>query len=237
MLTADLSRLRMSPGTVILDAGCGAGRHACEAWRLRGINVVAVDMNADDVWRTTYTLKAMDDETEERRDTFWGTSVTDITALPFRDAFFDVVICSEVLEHVPDSEKAVREMVRVLKPGKDMVVSVPRYLPERICWALSDEYHHEPGGHIRIFKNNELLGLLSRAGLRCRRREYRHALHSPYWWLKCFVGHRREDSTSVNLYRKFLEWDIMERPVAARILDRLLNPLMAKSIVYYLTKG
>ncbi|MDD5475615.1 MAG: hypothetical protein PHU03_03775, partial [Syntrophales bacterium] len=108
---------------------------------------------------------------------------------------------------------------------------------ERICWAISEDYHREPGGHIRIYRNKELLGLLENAGFRCRRRAYRHALHSPYWWLKCFVGHKREDSLSVNLYRKFLEWDIVERPAATKILDRLLNRLIAKSIVYYLNKG
>ncbi|MDD5475387.1 MAG: class I SAM-dependent methyltransferase, partial [Syntrophales bacterium] len=129
MLTVDLSSLSMQPGTMVLDAGCGAGRHACEAWRYPGVNVIAVDMSFDDVWRTTCTLKAMDDS-QERGEAFWGTCLTDINELPFRDAFFDVVICSEVLEHVYDSEKAVRELARVLKPGRDMVVSVPRYLPE-----------------------------------------------------------------------------------------------------------
>jgi hypothetical protein len=41
----------------------------------------------------------------------------------------------------------------------------------------------------------------------------------------------------VNLYKRFLEWDIMEKPRLTVILDRMLNPLIAKSIVLYLKKG
>ena len=69
----------------------------------------------------------------------WGISVADTLDLPFKDNFFDLVICSEVLEHIHDHKAAVSEIVRVLKPGKNLVVSVPRYLTERICWAISEK--------------------------------------------------------------------------------------------------
>ncbi len=53
----------------------------------------------------------------------------DVTRLPFPDGAFDVVICSEVMEHIPDNRKAVSELMRVLKPGGDLVVSVPPLAP------------------------------------------------------------------------------------------------------------
>lgn len=226
----------MNPGTLVLDAGCGTGRHACEAYRWDGVGVIGVDMNLEDLRKATYTFFTMDTDALGK-GSFWGTSVTDITALPFEDDFFDVVVCSEVLEHIPDNGKAIRELVRVLKAGKDMVVTVPRYLPERICWVLSTDYHNEPGGHIRIYRERELLDLLEEAGLQCQCKDYRHALHTPYWWLKCFLGHQRDDSALVNLYRRFLEWDIVKGPALTRTLDRLLNPLISKSVVYYLKKN
>jgi len=156
--------------------------------------------------------------------------------LPFKDEVFDVVICSEVLEHISDNKTAIAELVRVLKTGKDLVVSVPRYLPERICWALSEGYRKEPGGHIRIYKKRELQGLLEDAGTRCWSVHYKHGLHAPYWWLKCLVGHKNEKSYLVKYYKAFLEWDIMNHSPLIRMLDKMLNPIIAKSVVFYFKK-
>ncbi len=232
MLTADFELLNIRPGDRVLDAGCGTGRHACEIFRILGADVVGVDLNMDDLRKAAFVLDRIDGNGNS-----WGISQADTTRLPFRDGTFDVVICSEVLEHIPANRAAIAELVRVLKPGKNMVVSVPRFLPERICWALSSDYHNEPGGHIRIYTKKELLSLLEDAGTRCWRVRYKHALHAPYWWLKCIVGHRNETSRWVNLYKRFLEWDIMNHPPLTRRLDRVLNPLIAKSIVFYLRKG
>lgn len=233
MLTADFELLGIQPGDRILDAGCGTGRHACEIFRTLGADVVGVDLNRDDLRTAAFTLGSM----EALTGGSWMISQADVTRLPFRDEAFDVVICSEVLEHVPENRTAVSELVRVLKRAGVIVVSVPRFFPERVCWFLSSAYHAEPGGHIRIYTQKELLALLENAGTRCWRIRYKHSLHVPYWWLKCIVGHKNERSRLVNLYRRFLEWDIIERPPLTRLLDKLLNPIMAKSIVFYLRKG
>ena len=85
--------------------------------------------------------------------------------LPFPDASFDRVIASEVLEHIPDDEAAMAELARVLRPGGSMAVTVPRCGPEFVNWALSDEYHDVPGGHVRIYRRSQLVGRLERTGL------------------------------------------------------------------------
>jgi SAM-dependent methyltransferase len=233
MLTVDFNLLDLKPGDWVLDAGCGLGRHACEAYRKGSVHVMALDWNWNDLCQTGLTMYLMD----EKCLSGWYVSRADVTRLPFKEGVFDAVICSEVLEHISDSDTAVNELVRVLKPGKNLVVSVPRFLPERICWAISEDYHNEPGGHIRIYRKNELKNMLEKAGTICWNIHYRHGLHSPYWWLKCAVGHKREDSRMVNLYKKFLEWDIIAHPPVVRRLEEFLNPLIAKSIVFYLRKG
>jgi len=167
----------------------------------------------------------------------WGTCVTDITQLPFQTESFDLVICSEILEHVHDQGIAVNEITRVLKPNKNLVVSVPRYFPERICWALSKAYHTTASGHIRIYKKRALLDILERAGVQRWKYHYAHSLHTPYWWLKCLLGVKRNDSILTNLYHRFLVWDMMQKPWITRFLENLLNPIMGKSLVLYLKKG
>lgn len=235
MLTVDFTELRLEPGMKILDAGCGAGRHLCEAFRREGVRVVGIDLSRQDLEKSRACLALMAAEPASKGGA-WMVLEADVTRLPFTDGAFDAVICSEVLEHIPDNVRAIAELLRVLKPGRDLVVSVPRFFPERICWALSEPYHQEPGGHIRIYKKKELMELLEGAGAACRAVRYKHALHAPYWWLRCLVGHKNETALPVRLYKRFLEWDIMRRPFWTGFLDRLLNPLIAKSIVYYLKK-
>jgi ubiquinone/menaquinone biosynthesis C-methylase UbiE len=232
MLTVDFNKLNIKPGDRILDAGCGTGRHLCEAHRIAGTHVVGIDMSWEDLRKAKYTLYSMGDVSSGS----WMTSKADVTKLPFQDEVFDVVICSEVLEHIPDNKAAVKELVRVLKSGKDLIVSVPRFLPERICWALSHDYSKEPGGHIRIYKKKQLQCMLEDAGTKCWSVKYKHSLHAPYWWLKCLVGHKNENASLVKYYKAFLEWDIIDNPPLTRILDKMLNPLIAKSIVLYFKK-
>ena len=233
MLTVDFREIAQREGTRVLDAGCGSGRHLCEAFRTPGTAVAGVDLNWDDLRRTKGFLSSMSVE----NDGNWIVARADVTNLPFADGCFDVVICAEVLEHIAENRAAVGELLRVLKAGGDLVVTVPRFLPERICWMLSSAYHREPGGHIRIYKKAELRALLGDGGASCRGIRYRHGLHAPYWWLRCLVGHKNETFPLVRAYRKFLEWDIIRHPPLTAMLDRILNPLIGKSIVFYLKKG
>ena len=160
----------------------------------------------------------------------------DATAMPFPDASFDAVIAAEVLEHIPADQAAMNEIARVLRPGAAAAVTVPAWLPERICWRLSDDYHNVPGGHVRIFTRRELESKLALAGLLVSGHHHAHALHSPYWWLRCAVGPTNEDNSLVHAYRRLLEWDITAAPPVTRWADRLLNPLLGKSLVVYAVK-
>jgi SAM-dependent methyltransferase len=219
----------------ILDVGCGSGRHMTAAFRFPKAKVVGADIDLDDA------LAAKNRLNSHRNLGIHGSGesdviVADICALPFQDNFFDLVLCSEVLEHIQHHNIAVSEIVRVLKPGKNLVVSVPRYLPERICWALSDDYRNAPGGHVRIYSLKALTGILRRAGLIKWGLHFAHSLHTPYWLLKCLVGPARGDCRLVNQYHRFLVWDMMKKPRITQFLDKILNPVLGKSIVLYLKK-
>jgi SAM-dependent methyltransferase len=242
MLTVRYDWLGLEAGDLVLDLGCGAGRHAFEAFR-RGARVVALDYDEAELKDVKAMFAALDAaERETLASTSCGVCANgDATRLPFPDAVFDHVIAAEVLEHIPADAKAIAELARVLKVGGTMAVTVPAWLAEQVCWALSDEYHAPfvEGGHVRIYSEPELRSKLRAAGLRPGAAHHAHALHAPYWWLKCAVGPTNNDHPLVRAYHEVLLWDIAGRtPMATftKLADRLANPFIGKSLVVYARK-
>lgn len=233
MLTVDYSRLGIGRGDLVLDLGAGGGRHSFEAVK-RGARTVALDLDPAPLRHASAMIAALNGEVPPG---CWGGAVAaDALRLPFPDGKFDAVIASEVLEHIPDDRQAMAEVARVTRPGGRVAVTVPRFWPEAVCWLFSSEYHSSEGGHVRIYRLSQLVGRLRDAGLRPDGIGFAHALHAPYWWLRCLVGPHREDAPAVRTYRRFLEWDIMSRPRAVRLLERSLDPMMGKSLVVYLRR-
>jgi SAM-dependent methyltransferase len=234
VLTIRFDRLGVQPGDLVLDAGAGFGRHAFELAR-RGANVVALDYAADEVIATRNVFGAMLEGGEIAADRYVGVLRGDATRLPFADDSFDRVITSEVLEHIQADVDAIAELVRILRPGGTFAATVPSWFPEKINWMLSDEYHapKSVGGHVRIYSATELKAKLRTAGLEVLGSHHAHALHSPYWWLKCAVGPRRTDSRAVNAYQKLLEWEIVKQPAAMKLVERGLAPALGKSLIVY----
>ena len=236
MLTVDYGRLGVGHGDRLLDLGCGFGRHAYQAARL-GAEVVALDFGADEVRNVRDTFGAMAEAGELDADKSRVGSVQgDALHLPFADGLFDRVIASEILEHIPDDQTAMAELARVLRPGGSMAVTVPRCGPEFVNWALSDQYHDVPGGHIRIYRYRELVRRLQVTGLTVVGSHHAHGLHAPYWWLRCLVGPTNDKHRAVAAYHRLLVWDITKAPKLTRYAERVLNPLVGKSLVVYLTK-
>ncbi|WP_216909291.1 class I SAM-dependent methyltransferase [Nocardia noduli] len=235
MLTVDFDRLGIGPGTRVIDVGCGAGRHSFEAYR-RGADIVAFDQDAEELSGVDLMLRAMAEAEEVPAGAAARTVCGDALALPFADGEFDCVIASEILEHIPEDDAAIAELIRVLRPGGTLVVTVPRWLPERVCWALSTEYHSNEGGHVRIYRADELRAKIGGRGVRFAHRHHAHALHAPYWWLKCAVGVRKDDHVLVRAYHRLLVWDMMGRPRTTRLAEKLLDPLVGKSVALYFSK-
>ncbi|WP_207934080.1 class I SAM-dependent methyltransferase [Actinomadura sp. KC06] len=235
MLTVDFQRFRVTPGDRVLDMGCGAGRHAFELYR-RGAHVVAFDQDAGELAEVEKMFGAMRVAGEAPEDAKAETVRGDALDLPFPDDHFDAIIASEVLEHIPDDMRAMRELLRVLKPGGKLAVTVPSWLPERVCWALSEDYHTAPGGHVRIYTRAELEAKLKSTGFRVGGHHHAHGLHAPYWWIKCAVGVDNDANPLAKAYHRVLVWDIMKRPLATRLAERALNPLIGKSVVVYFAK-
>ncbi|CAN5709645.1 class I SAM-dependent methyltransferase [soil metagenome] len=236
MLTVDFDRIDIGPGTKVIDVGCGAGRHSFEAYR-RGADIIAFDQDVTELADVAKMFEAMAEAEEVPATAQAEARAGDALALPYRDGTFDVVIASEILEHVPADEAAIAELVRVLKVGGTLVVTVPRWLPERVCWLLSDEYHANEGGHVRIYQASELRSKIEDRGMQFTHSHFAHALHSPFWWLKCAVGMQNaENNFLVTAYHKLLVWDMMSRPLLTKAAEVALNPVIGKSVALYFEK-
>jgi len=97
--------------------------------------------------------------------------LADLTDLPFRDRVFDAVICSHVLEHIPEDRRAMAEIRRILKPGGWAAILVPIVYPDTTDEDLSITdpaeqqrrfFHH---GHVRAYGEKDFEARLRSAGL------------------------------------------------------------------------
>ncbi|NND68806.1 MAG: class I SAM-dependent methyltransferase [Halioglobus sp.] len=234
MQTVDFSHFPLRAGDVVLDLGCGEGRHVISAYVEENVHSFGVDLSLDDLKTTRDKFADFDEPRNERKS--FGLASANALELPFADDTFDKVICSEVLEHIPDYRGALQEIERVLKPGGLFCASVPRRWPEQICWTLSEGYYMVPGGHLRIFRGRELQQEIEHLGFKHYARHWAHALHAPFWWLKCLFWNSQDSNWLVRQYHKLLVWDLMESPALTRILEKLMNPIMGKSVVMYFRK-
>ena len=230
LLTVDLTRLELRPGDLVLDAGCGEGRHCFGALE-RGARVVGLDLDRDSLQSGGRPLRARGRELGRLASVLQG----DAFALPFRDASFDRVICAEVMEHVHDFRGAARELARVTRPGGRVAVTIPTATSEQLYLRLGDDYFESPGGHIRIFRPRELARGLASAGLATEGVGFAHAFHTPYWALRSVAGLPNADASRlVRAYRLFLI-RATTSPWLAR-LERWLDYVCPKSLILYARK-
>jgi SAM-dependent methyltransferase len=234
MLTVDYDLLGLEPGDRLLDIGAGRGRHVFEAYR-RGATAVACDLDRAVLAECRDTLGAMRVAGEALPGAGAAVVAGSVLALPFEDGCFDRVVASEVLEHVTSDLGALAELHRVLRPGGTLAVTVPAWLAETVCWRLSADYPApaSPGGHVRIYSGTVLRARLRQSGYVPGASHHAHALHTPYWWLRCAIGLDREDNPAVRAYHRLLVWDITRRPLVTRAAERVLRPVLGKSLVLY----
>lgn len=233
MLSVRESKIGDIDGRRVLDFGAGAGRHAYWAFT-KNADVVAVDISFDELSDAPQYFDGL--KSAQGGNNLGSAVQASGLDLPFSNCSFDVVIASEVFEHIRNESAALDEITRVLRPGGILAVSVPRFWPEAMYWAISSEYHNVEGGHIRIYRRSSLRRLIREGGFRVYCSHHSHSLHTPYWLIRCLVGIDNEESSLYRVYHKFLVWDITKKPKLTRYLDAALNPIFGKSLVVYAVK-
>lgn len=234
METINIASLPIKAHELVVDIGCGEGRHCIALnYYFPTAHVIGLDLSKKDL------LSALNKHKDFVEDKLTQCTYMQSNAfnLPFSDNSVDHIICSEVFEHLHEYQDALNEIQRCLKPGGSFVISVPRAWPEKICWYLSSAYHQVEGGHVRIFNSKKLQEEIQEKQFKFSHRHWAHALHVPYWWLHCLFWRPENPALITRLYHKLLVWDLMSRPLFTRTLERLLNPIMGKSVVLYFTKS
>jgi ubiquinone/menaquinone biosynthesis C-methylase UbiE len=231
--TVDMDLLDVRDGHSVLDIGCGEGyllrKAAHRAWLALGVDLVEARLRA-----------SRDGPPDSCRSGCppIELAVADGQRLPFADASFDRIICTETLEHVADARLALRELARVLRPGGRVAVSAPHFLCEAILCRLIRGYVEFPGGHRRMFTPRTLTRALARAGLQPYAGYLRDSLEATYWILLSLLTRppRRFDAVlaAVERWRARTRAEPYSRLYHAA--DQFGNRLLPKSMVVYALK-
>ena len=233
MLTFNFKKYNFYQEGLMLDVGCGEGRHIFGIMQnYPMMKCIGLDMDEDSLKKAEEGYAYFKSISQAGTEFMKGSAYS----LPFPDNTFDLIVCSEVLEHLHKYIDAIIEINRVLKPGGKFFASVPASWPEKICWYLSKEYQNQPGGHLRIFDQKKLVNEIEDCGFTYLSSEKFHSIHSPYWWLRCFFWKSQEKNILVQAYKKMLERHILKKPFISNSIDKLMNPIMGKSFSMYFEK-
>ncbi len=194
--------LPSGPHARVLDVGCGDGRHIAAA-AARGCRAVGVDYDPGELAKARVRAGARPIDL----------IAADAARLPFRDATFDAVICTETLEHLPDDRSAIAEVARVLRHGGLLHGAVPSHFTETLFWALSPGYRDTPGGHVRIYRPGDLRARLRDAGLRLLDLRYVHFVDSLIWLRFCLTDYLRPKQAATPFEAAVMLAVAQQRPV------------------------
>jgi ubiquinone/menaquinone biosynthesis C-methylase UbiE len=215
----------------MVDVGCGNGRHLKSlGFKLNEAKIIGIDQSFDEI---NSLRREFDNHICKNQNNYIFLN-EDVRYIALPNNSQDLVICSEVLEHVPNFEKVLKECHRILKPGAVLLISVPTYFPESLCWKYSKKYMQTPGGHIRIFKNSFLLEEFSKLKLTLFKHHREHAMHSLYWIFK--ARNNMEDSEFLRSFHALLVKQMFGQAKFSYTLEKILNPFFGKSECYYLRK-
>src|SRR5690349_18005520 len=140
-----LQTLKKYPNPRILDLGCGTGYNIAQL-KSHGYN---------DIFGLDFTFDALIYCFQRNLDHI---VCGDATQSPFPAESFDVITALDIIEHIPDDEKSLRDVYRLLKPGGSFVIFTPAY---QFLWSVHDEISH----HERRYTARELRQKVEASGL------------------------------------------------------------------------
>jgi 2-polyprenyl-3-methyl-5-hydroxy-6-metoxy-1,4-benzoquinol methylase len=159
----------LRPGARVLDLGCGRGV-LLGALADRGFDVHGVELSEA-------AARGADPRAQIR-------IAPTLAAAGYPAAFFDRAVVWHVLEHLRDPAATVAELRRVLRPGGELVLSVPNFGSAQARWAGAAWFHLDPPRHLWHFSLDSLRRLVTRAGFVVASEHHFSLRQNPFGWVQ-----------------------------------------------------
>lgn len=215
----------------VLDIGCSYGEQAFMIAR-QGFKVKGIDLSIK-------SIKKFNELARKEKLDCKGL-VGNIEKMPFRNNCFDAIVATEVFEHIPNPETAVKECFRILKKKGRICVSVPTSLSEKVFAYLHTDWVKN-SGHVNIFSEREILDLLTKSGFKVLKLEKQNFEWSVFWLIHSFfntdfddTGLPKENHIISKIYFKI--WNYLYKLRVGKYLMLTGNKIFPKSIYIYLVK-
>lgn len=136
----------------------------------------------------------------------------DVQNMPFESESFDLILATDIIEHVVDDRQAVQELARLLTAGGSLLITVPAFMA---LWGHNDDTAH----HRRRYRKAEVMNLAQACGLRVRREFYfNFLLFVPIWVVRTFMKNFRSGA------------DLPENEINSPIVNRLLTSVFSLDV-------
>jgi len=207
----------VNKGDKVVDIGCGEGAYIrfCSA---RGADVTFVDIEEGKVRALEERLK------KEAKGQVKGI-VSDSNPIPLEDGCADIVICTEVIEHVPDPSAFLSELVRLGHKDTTYVITVPDSRSEYLIKDIAPPQVFEPPNHIHIFTASDFDDLITSGGLEIVRKVYLSGFWSIWFllkWSTSLPGEKLNENVHPATYFWSVAWEHMiNHPNGARAREAL----------------
>ncbi|MDX1736304.1 MAG: class I SAM-dependent methyltransferase [Halioglobus sp.] len=168
--------VRVTSGMQVVDVGCGDGAYISFCSRM-GADVTFIDVQEEKV-------RSVERSLESSAGGRTRGIVSECDPIPLADGHADLVISTEVLEHVPDPERFLREIVRVGNTDATYLITVPDARGEHLIKDVANPVYFQAPNHIHIFTSEDFEKLLQDCGLKVVRHDYYGGFWAFFYLLK-----------------------------------------------------
>ena len=221
--------IKIESQQTIVDIGCGDGR-AIKFCSQRQTHVIFMDINES-------KIKSLEAELINNNARKVDAIIGDCTDTGIKDNIADIVICTEVLEHVDDPVKVMSELARIGKPGATYILTVPDPAGEALMKMTAPPIYFKKPNHIRIFEREEFKSLVTNAGLEITEQSYHGAFWSIFWMMQWITDKPMAGPWEPMIHHWTKAWsEVLAHPKGDKIKSALEDAIPKSQVIIAIKK-